>query len=98
MRQELRKWASPPDPSTNHNIACGASHKQVAGWFFEGSKIKEWKSTGSLLWIYGKRTLFVHPMAGVSSWCHFFVAGAGKSILWFVVSKLVQILKELIFA
>ncbi|KAH9046692.1 hypothetical protein EDB84DRAFT_632362 [Lactarius hengduanensis] len=54
MRQELRKWVSPPDPSTNHNIACDASHRQTADWFFEGSKIMEWKSTGSLLWIHGK--------------------------------------------
>ena len=56
-RQELRTWVCPPDPSTNHNIACGASHKQMAEWFFEGNKIKEWKSTGSLLWIHGKRML-----------------------------------------
>ncbi|KAH9046682.1 hypothetical protein EDB84DRAFT_1673970, partial [Lactarius hengduanensis] len=54
QQQELRRWVSPPDPSTNHNIACDASHKQTAEWFFEGSKIKEWKSTGSLLWIHGK--------------------------------------------
>ncbi|KAH9046707.1 hypothetical protein EDB84DRAFT_632990 [Lactarius hengduanensis] len=63
MRQELRKWVSPPDPSTNHNIACDASHKQTADWFFEGNKIKEWKSTGSLLWIHGK------PGAGKSILC-----------------------------
>ncbi|KAI9436556.1 hypothetical protein H4582DRAFT_397851 [Lactarius indigo] len=61
VRQELRKWVSPPDPSTNHNIACDASHKQTADWFFEGSEIKEWKSTGSLLWIHGKRTPFLPP-------------------------------------
>ncbi|KAH9165986.1 hypothetical protein EDB89DRAFT_2076339 [Lactarius sanguifluus] len=63
MRQELRKWVSPPDPSTNHNIACDASHKQTAEWFLEGNKIKEWKSTGSLLWIHGK------PGAGKSILC-----------------------------
>ncbi|KAH9031156.1 hypothetical protein EDB85DRAFT_1385129 [Lactarius pseudohatsudake] len=63
MRQELRKWVSPPDPSTNHNIACDASHRQTADWFFEGSKIKQWKSTGSLLWIHGK------PGAGKSILC-----------------------------
>ncbi|KAH9165972.1 hypothetical protein EDB89DRAFT_261326 [Lactarius sanguifluus] len=63
LRQELRRWVSPPDPSTNHNIACDASHKQTADWFFEGNKIKEWKSTGSLLWIHGK------PGAGKSILC-----------------------------
>ncbi|KAH9073559.1 hypothetical protein EDB83DRAFT_2191480, partial [Lactarius deliciosus] len=63
QRQELRRWVSPPDPSTNHNIACDTSHKQTAEWFFEGSKLKEWKSTGSLLWIHGK------PGAGKSILC-----------------------------
>ena len=57
LRQDLRRWLSPPDPSTNHNIACNAHHKGKATWFFEGSAYKEWKSTGSEspLWIHGKR-------------------------------------------
>ncbi|KAH9021650.1 hypothetical protein EDB83DRAFT_90279 [Lactarius deliciosus] len=63
LRQELRKWVSPPDPSTNHNIACEASHKQTAEWFFQGNKMNQWKSTGSLLWIHGK------PGAGKSILC-----------------------------
>ncbi|KAH9055257.1 hypothetical protein EDB87DRAFT_1813988, partial [Lactarius vividus] len=63
QQQELRRWVSPPDPSTNHNTACDASHKQTADWFFEGSKVKQWKSTGSLLWIHGK------PGAGKSILC-----------------------------
>ncbi|KAI9436478.1 hypothetical protein H4582DRAFT_435325 [Lactarius indigo] len=74
VRQELRKWVSPPDPSTNHNIACDASHKQTADWFFEGSKIKEWKSTGSLLWIHGK------PGAGKSILCSSIIQDA--FVLW----------------
>src|SRR6266852_3439988 len=57
LRQELRKWLSPPDPSTNHYIACNARHKGTATWFFEGRTYKEWRSTDSesLLWIHGKR-------------------------------------------
>jgi hypothetical protein len=57
LRQDLRSWLSPPDPSTNHNIACNAHHKGTATWFFEGRTYKEWKSTSSdsLLWIHGKR-------------------------------------------
>ena len=54
-RKNIRKWLSPPDPSTNHNIACGTHQKKTATWFFEGSIYREWKSTGSLLWIHGKR-------------------------------------------
>jgi hypothetical protein len=55
LRESIHKWLSPPDPSTNHNIACGTHHKKTATWFFEGSIFHEWKSTGSLLWIHGKR-------------------------------------------
>ncbi|KAI0269098.1 hypothetical protein BGY98DRAFT_1190386 [Russula aff. rugulosa BPL654] len=54
LRQDLRKWLSPSDPSINHNIACGAHRKQTAGWFFQGSIFTEWKSDGSLLWLHGK--------------------------------------------
>ncbi|KAI0263888.1 hypothetical protein BGY98DRAFT_1044706 [Russula aff. rugulosa BPL654] len=33
----VHRWLSPPDPSTNHNIACGTHHKKTATWFFEGN-------------------------------------------------------------
>ena len=57
LQQNLRRWLSPQDPSTNHNIACNAYHKGTANWFFEGRTYKEWKSTSSesLLWVHGKR-------------------------------------------
>jgi hypothetical protein len=55
LRDSIHRWLSPPDSSTNHNIACGTHHKKTASWFFEGSIFREWKSTGSLLWIHGKR-------------------------------------------
>ena len=55
LRESIHKWLSPPDPSTNHNIACGTHHKKTATWFFEGSIFQDWKSTGSPRWIHGKR-------------------------------------------
>src|SRR6267154_5107131 len=55
LRQDIRRWLSPPDPSTNHNIACSAQHEGTATWFFQENGFKEWKSSGSLLWIHGKR-------------------------------------------
>jgi hypothetical protein len=55
LRDCVHKWLSPPDPSINHNIACGTHHKKAATWFFEGNIYKEWKSKGSLMWIHGKR-------------------------------------------
>ena len=57
LRENIHKWLSPPDPSTNHKIACDTYNKKTATWFFQGSIFREWKSTGSLLWIHGKRTL-----------------------------------------
>ena len=55
-RQDLRIWFSSPDPSTNHVIQCGSQHQGTANWFFRCSHFEKWKSTGSLLWIHGKRT------------------------------------------
>jgi hypothetical protein len=55
LRKSIHKWLSPPDPSTDHNIACGTHHKKTATWFFQGNIYQEWKSRGSLLWIHGKR-------------------------------------------
>ncbi|KAH9044060.1 hypothetical protein EDB83DRAFT_1576213 [Lactarius deliciosus] len=63
LRESLRKWVTPPDPSTNHNIACGIQHGGTAQWFFRGGIFGNWRSTGSLLWIYGK------PGSGKSILC-----------------------------
>jgi|ERR1700761_7114248 len=57
LKQLLRAWLSPADPSTNHNIARKAQYKGTAVWFFQGNIFVEWKSTGSLLWVHGKRAL-----------------------------------------
>ncbi|KAH9032802.1 hypothetical protein EDB85DRAFT_2289651 [Lactarius pseudohatsudake] len=65
IRTKHRKWLSPPDPSTNQNIACVAQHEGTATWFFRGSIFLEWKTkaTTSLLWIHGK------PGSGKSILC-----------------------------
>ncbi|KAH8986724.1 hypothetical protein EDB92DRAFT_1818206 [Lactarius akahatsu] len=55
LRESLKKWAAPPDPSKNHNIACDIHHGGTAEWFFQSSFFAEWKSSGFLLWIYGKQ-------------------------------------------
>jgi hypothetical protein len=87
LRGNIHKWLSPPDPSTNHNIACATHHKKTASWFFQGSIFQEWKSTGSLLWIHGKR-LSCPPSNTTPSKIPFYIAaGSGKSVLWFVVSR-----------
>jgi hypothetical protein len=79
------KWLSPPDPSTNHNIAYDSHHEGTATWFLQGSIFEEWKSTPSLLWIHGKRALFFPLKAAyLTTSCN--AAGSGKSIMWLVVS------------
>ena len=61
LREKLQTWLSPPDPSTNHNLARKVHHRGTATWFFQGSIFQEWKSYPSLLWIHGKRTS-LHPL------------------------------------
>ncbi|KAI9435330.1 hypothetical protein H4582DRAFT_2100470 [Lactarius indigo] len=65
VRKDHRAWPSPPDPSTNQNLACTTQHDGTAAWFFLGSIFLEWKSklTTSLLWIHGK------PGSGKSILC-----------------------------
>ena len=58
IRDNLLRWLSPPDPSTNHNHASKIHHHGTSRWFFQGSIFREWKSTGSFLWIHGKRAFF----------------------------------------
>ena len=59
LKQLLRTWLSPADPSTNQNIARKAHHNGTAVWLFQGRIFTEWKATGSLLWIHGKRAFLL---------------------------------------
>jgi hypothetical protein len=55
FQRDIRLWLSPPDPSMNHDHVCKARHKGTAKWFLESRVLADWKLTGSLLWIHGKR-------------------------------------------
>jgi hypothetical protein len=55
VQEKIRYWLSPPDPSTNHNIARRDHHDGTATWFTQGRTFEQWKAVGSLLWIHGKR-------------------------------------------
>ena len=55
-RDRLKSWLSPPNPSINHNTACGAHHDGTGTWFIHGNSFEAWKASGSLLWVHGKRT------------------------------------------
>ena len=56
LRDRLLRWLLPSDPSVNHNIASKAHHNGTSQWLFNGGMFKEWKATGSFLWVHGKRT------------------------------------------
>ena len=84
-REKFQNWLSPPDPSTNHNIARKVHHEGTTSWFFQGSIFKQWKSS-PLLWIHGKRTSLFLSTAPHTRLTPIFVAGSGKSVLWFVIS------------
>src|SRR6266850_6306063 len=58
LQEKIRNWLQQPDPSTNYNVAIRQRHDGTAAWFTKGSTFKEWKTTGSLLWVHGKRTHF----------------------------------------
>jgi hypothetical protein len=57
-------------------------------WFFREGHFDKWKACPSLLWIYGKRKFFsfnINLMTILTSFLG--VAGSGKSILMYVVSR-----------
>lgn len=58
--RQLKEWLFPPEPSTNYELGLHAYHQGTATWFIEDKIFQEWDSTGSLLWIHGKRTVFHH--------------------------------------
>ena len=66
IKQLLLGWLSPADPSTNYNISRRAHNEGTTVWFFQGKIFIEWKSTGGLLWIHGKRT-FLSAFVGTSA-------------------------------
>jgi len=55
LRPEAMDWLSPPDLSLNYYIARDAHHEGTTTWFIESDTFKNWKKSGSLLWIHGKR-------------------------------------------
>jgi hypothetical protein len=54
-RESLRQWIDPPDRSSNFYAASDAHHEGTAVWCIEGKTFANWMTSGSLLWIHGKR-------------------------------------------
>jgi hypothetical protein len=62
LLRDFREWLSPPDPSINQKSSRRVIYKGTTTWFTQGTFFKEWKSTGSLLWVNGKCT-YILPSA-----------------------------------
>ena len=73
----MRSWLSPPDPSINYNTASDAHHEGTALWFIEGDAFNNWKASGPLLWLHGKRTEDID--GGIQPLCQF-VIGATRLV------------------
>jgi hypothetical protein len=59
MFSRCEKWLSFPEYWTNNHMARKHLQDGTARWFLEGNVFEDWKKTGTLLWINGKRMLFV---------------------------------------
>ena len=83
--QDLQRWMTPPDPSTNHNIACNSQHERTAVWVFSEDIYQEWESSGALLWVHGKGLSCPYAIGLTCLLMSPLAAGSGKSILWLVI-------------
>ena len=81
LRKDLRKWIAPPDPSVNLKAASSAHREGTTAWCTKGKILADWKASGSLLWIHGKRTYFITACAILTLTTPGLIAGSGKSIL-----------------
>lgn len=52
--ENVRKWLSPPDTSTNLNEARRKRQEGTGSWFLQSEQFKEWKSGANrYLWLHG---------------------------------------------
>jgi hypothetical protein len=74
LLKDLRRWIDPPDRSSNFQAASDAHHEGTAAWCIGGKTFTDWRASGSLLWIHGKRkytitaVLIVTNGSWVDSW------------------------------
>ncbi|RYO92150.1 hypothetical protein DL762_001808 [Monosporascus cannonballus] len=54
-QNDMRRWLSPPDPSTNYNRARKLRHENSGQWFLQSPAYSSWKrERNSFLWLNGK--------------------------------------------
>ena len=53
-REQIHRWLSAPDPSSNYNKALKDRHRSTGEWFLRSETYSNWLSKrSSLLWLYG---------------------------------------------
>ncbi|KAI9847491.1 MAG: hypothetical protein M1837_002392 [Sclerophora amabilis] len=53
-QQNIIRWLSRTDPSSNHFLACKKHEPKTGDWFLQGPDLAKWKrSPNSLMWLYG---------------------------------------------
>ncbi|KAI3549149.1 pfs domain-containing protein [Colletotrichum filicis] len=53
--RDIRSLLSPPEPSIDHNTACGLHHGDTGKWFLEGPEYLDWKAKPhSSLWLHSR--------------------------------------------
>ena len=58
----IQRWLLSSDPSKNYSVALKSRHEGTAQWVLQNDTFTEWKSTGSFLWVTGKRTFIFEPI------------------------------------
>jgi hypothetical protein len=68
VKKRFGHWLDAPDPSSNHNAACGKKQPGTGSWFLRCEQFMSWKmDPSSLLWVHGIREFFVPPFSATQS-------------------------------
>jgi Cdc6-like AAA superfamily ATPase len=54
QREEIHRWLSAPDPSSNHTRACYSRLAATGAWFLRSEAFTRWRNQSSLIWLHGK--------------------------------------------
>lgn len=69
--EKIRRWLSPPDPSTNYHKERKKQAPETSVWLLEGSEFKQWKSSvdRSPMWLQGRLGhAKASPSSGFEEW------------------------------